>query len=151
MPFSQDLFARDDLDSEWWYYHGYLSSGPRVFGFHLAFFRRRTDRVRIGRVIPVRLVNGQVRFAHFAVADIGGREFYYGQRRSLIGDAGGAADRYEVWIDDWFVKAAGEEHRLNASVRGVDLDLLLRPLKPAVDHQRGLAAVDRGAHEHYVT
>jgi predicted secreted hydrolase len=146
-----DLFAHEDLENEWWYYHGHLANGPQEFGFHLVFFRRRTDGVRVGRVLPVRLASDQIRFAHFSLTDISRRQFYYGQRRSVIGNAGSASDRYEVWMGDWFAKGSEGSHYLQAKVRGIDFNLELRPTKPAVDHQRDVAMTQHGAHEHYLT
>ena len=135
----RDLFAHDDLENEWWYYHGHLVSGQRSFGFHWAYFRRRSDLLRIGSWFPVRLVSQQIRFAQFALTDMPNGVFRYGHRRSLIGNAGAASDRYELWIRDWQVKGSEEGHHLRVGIRGVEMDVMLVPRKPAVLHgQQGL-------------
>ena len=58
-----ELFAHHDLENEWWYDHGHLLSGSRQFGFHLAFFRSRTDQIRVGTVFPLMHWADQIRFA----------------------------------------------------------------------------------------
>jgi predicted secreted hydrolase len=44
-----DLFAQPDVQTEWWYYTGHCTTRTgRQFGFELVFFKRRTDRDKIG-------------------------------------------------------------------------------------------------------
>jgi predicted secreted hydrolase len=49
------LRAQEGQESEWWYYHGYLSSAARRFSFHLAFFRFRVDGIRLSGFVPLTL------------------------------------------------------------------------------------------------
>jgi len=45
----EDLYSKPDAETEWWYYTGHCSTAAgREFGFELVFFKRRTDRDRIG-------------------------------------------------------------------------------------------------------
>jgi predicted secreted hydrolase len=132
----RDLFSRDDVETEWWYYHGHLEGAGRHFGFHLAFFRRRTGQVRVGRYLQIGSADSHTRFAHFALADISRRQFHYGQRRSHYGGAGAAADRFEVWSGDWSARERDDCHELSAQIRGASLDITLEPRKPAIGHGR---------------
>lgn len=132
----RDLFSRDDVETEWWYYHGHLEGGGRNFGFHVAFFRRRTGQIQVGRYLQLGAVDSHTRFAHFALADIDRRQFHYGQQRSHNGHAGAATDRFEVWSGDWSVKQRDECHHLEAQIRGVALSVVLNPRKPPIGHGR---------------
>jgi predicted secreted hydrolase len=134
MPETPDLHGHPELENEWWYYHGHLFGGGRRFGFHLAFFRRRTDRVQIGRIIPVELVSPQIRFAHFSLTDVGRQEFRYGHQRSIRPNAGEATDQFRVWMRRWSAAGTNEVQRLVAAIRGVEFELEVKPTKPAERH-----------------
>jgi len=131
-----NLRARDHLQTEWWYYHGHLQGAGRRFGFHLVFFRRRTDSFRIGRVLSVRPISKHIRSGHFALTDITTGVFRYDHRRSLVGNAGAQSDCYRVWMRDWVVGQTAGGHELHATLPGVALDLHLQPAKPLVCHRR---------------
>lgn len=129
------LFARTELETEWWYYHGHLESEGRRFAFHTAFFRRRAHDVTVARYIPVRLATDHLWFAHFGLTDLSSRRFRYGQRRAILGGAGASRDRYHVWLGDWV--AWGDDvgrHRLRAGFGDLACDLSFSSMKPAVCH-----------------
>lgn len=128
----QALYANNDLQSEWWYYHGHLVSGKREFAFHLAFFRQRTDHLTIGRLIPLRFFSQHIRCAHLALTDFSNRQFHYGQQRSLRANAGADSEKYHVWHRDWMVRGCTEHHELKAKIRAATLTLSLDAVKPAV-------------------
>jgi predicted secreted hydrolase len=129
-----DLRGRPELENEWWYYHGHLAGGGRRFGFHLVFFRRSTERIRIGSFFPVKLVSRHMRYAHFGLVDIDRQEFRYGHQRSILPTAGEATERFQVWMRRWSAGGTSECHRLACAIRGVRLELELKPTKPAVKH-----------------
>jgi len=132
----EQLCARDHTETEWWYYHGHLTSGRRRFGFHLAFFRSRINSVRVPRLLQYRKTGPHVRFAHFAVSELGRREFHYGHQRSFGRHAGAAADCYSVWLGDWFARGTDDFHSIGARIRGVQLNASLTPQKPPITHLR---------------
>src|SRR5690349_12261584 len=63
-----DLFAKPDVQTEWWYYTGHCRTElGREFGFELVFFKRRTDRDHLG-IIPMTMLANPMYFAHFAIS-----------------------------------------------------------------------------------
>lgn len=130
----ESLFACDQAEIEWWYYHGHLASGQRKFGFHLAFFRSQTDSFRLPHLLGYRWAGSHMRFAHFSLTELDRRAFHYGHQRSLRDNAGAASDHYSVWLGDWFARGAEDCHSIGASIRGVRLDALLHPQKQPIAH-----------------
>jgi len=130
-----DLVSQERYETEWWYYHGYLNAAERQYSFHVAFFRRSTDDVRIGSVFPLRWLAGQTRFSHFGLTDITDRRFRYGHQRSMFNHGGTRRDRYHVWIRDWSMEANDAGHRVAVAIDDLALDLQLSPIKPAVVHR----------------
>jgi predicted secreted hydrolase len=128
----QLLRAQECHESEWWYYHGYLSADARWFSFHLAFFRFRVDGIRLSGFVPLTLAGDQYRVAHFAVTEIDTRRFHYGFKRSLRGVAGASAAEFSTWVGDWRAHETGAGHHLFAAIRPARFDLEVVPLKPAV-------------------
>lgn len=132
----RDLYAHDDVQTEWWYYTGHLRIGARRFGFELVFFQRRTDADRFG-VVPLRLLANPLYFAHFAITDEQKQIFRYEHRKSTgqSGDlpAFASTDHYEVRLGDWYVYERSGGHFLHATL-GNDLvfEVTLQPTKPAV-------------------
>lgn len=64
----RDLFAHEEAEVEWWYYHGHLHSNSGRFGFHLAFFRTNLAGKRFW--VPVTLLRPIAYYAHFALTDV---------------------------------------------------------------------------------
>lgn len=143
----RDLCAHPEAETEWWYYNGHLDAEGRPLGFQLVFFRQRSDRIRLARVIPARALMGTRYFAHFCLTDPAARTFRYRHTRARAGRGGAADDRYQVWLGDW---SAGEEdgiHRLRAGMRGAEMDIALRPAKSPVLHgDRGW--IEKADHRH---
>lgn len=142
LEIADDLASQEEYETEWWYYHGYLNSGESQYPFHVAFFRRRTDDVRIGSLLPLSWFGRQARFAHFGLTDLVGRRFWYGHQRSMFNHGGMLRDRYRVWIGNWSLEAIEAGHRVSVSIDGAAIDLLLSPLKPAVVHQTACGLCD---------
>jgi predicted secreted hydrolase len=150
----RDTYAHDDVQTEWWYYTGHLWSGDRPFGFELVFFKRRTDKDRFGRLIPMRLLSPVNYYAHFAVTDIEAKQFRYAHRRSVNGSrpAGAELNRHKVWLDNWSVCELGGQHILSARMKNTHLDLVLKPTKPLIKHGLdGLSYKDEGEASYYLS
>lgn len=125
----QILAAREDHESEWWYYHGHLEGGGRQFAFHLAFFRFRIGDIRLAGLVPLKLAADHFRVAHFAVTELDGGKFHYGFKRSLLGDSGASAEGFRTWLRDWCAHECADGHRLCAAIEPAALDLKVTPLK----------------------
>jgi predicted secreted hydrolase len=151
------FFARDDAQTEWWYYTGHCktSSGDQ-FGFELVFFKRRTDLDRVG-IVPMSLIANPMYAAHFAVTDVAKGTYGYSHRRSF----GGALDTpvamsetsYDVRLGDWSVKDVGGKHILHATLEnGLVFDAILDLGKPLVlngDDGNGISRKMKGASRHF--
>jgi predicted secreted hydrolase len=150
----RDTYAHDDVQTEWWYYTGHLWSDQRPFGFELVFFKRRTDRDRLGRFIPMRLLSPVNYYAHFAITDIDAKQFRYAHRRSIKGSrpAGAEINRHKVWLDNWSACEVGGKHILSAQMNKTHLDLVLQPTKPLIKHGLdGLSYKDEGEASYYLS
>ncbi|MEW6731105.1 MAG: lipocalin-like domain-containing protein [Acidobacteriota bacterium] len=150
----RDTYAHDDVQTEWWYYTGHLQSGERQFGFQVVFFKRRTDKDRLGLVIPMRLFSSVNYYAHFAITDIEAKQFRYAHRRSINGSlpAGAAIDRHKVWLDNWSVCELGSQHIVSARMGYTELNLSLKPVKPLVKHGlEGLSYKETGEASYYLS
>lgn len=104
--FPRDHHSHDDFKTEWWYFTGNLDGddGNR-FGYELTFFREgvRAPGARSGTTS--RFIVDDLKFAHFALTDVGGKHFLVDQQvsRGAFGEAGfDAADRL-AWIGAWSV------------------------------------------------
>ena len=76
--FPRDHFEHTDFRTEWWYYTGNVHDSDRHrYGFELVFFKRYTDKDRLGHIIPMRLLSPVNYYAHFAVTDIDAKQFRY--------------------------------------------------------------------------
>ena len=152
----RDLFAHDDVQTEWWYYTGHFRVSGRRFGIELVFFKRRTDEDRLG-VVPMRLLGNPIYFAHFALTDEARQTFRYEHRRST-GQAPdlpafASKDHYEVRLGDWHVYERSGGHFLHATL-GDDLvfEATLQPTKPATlngEKNDGVSYKDNGEASRY--
>ena len=80
-----DLYAHDDVQTEWWYYTGHCeTTAGRYFGFEFVFFKRRTDQDVVG-IVPIRALANPIYFAHFAISDAHAGTFKYDHIRSFNG------------------------------------------------------------------
>lgn len=130
LTFPDDFGAHEDFRAEWWYYTGNLGQAPegRHFGFELTIFR-------VGLLPPSdelpadsQWYGHSLYFAHFALSDIEGDNFYAFERYSRPGPglAGAQSDPYQVWLEDWNITArAPGVYRLQAAQADIALDLTL--------------------------
>jgi predicted secreted hydrolase len=150
----RDTYAHADVQTEWWYYTGHLKSDQRDFGFELVFFKRNTDKDRLGRIIPMRAISPVNYYAHFAISDIEAKQFRYAHRRSINGSvpASAAYDRHDVRLDDWRAREINGIHHISARMNYTQLELALTPVKPIVKHGlNGLSFKDDGEASYYLS
>jgi len=153
----EDLFAKPDVQTEWWYYTGHCETASgREFGFELVFFKRRTDADRIG-VLPVSAIANPMYFAHFAVSDITLQKFRYEHIRSFDKPFDTpvkmSSTSCDVRLGDWTLREVAGKHTLHASL-GDDRggDAVREPSKPIVingDNGSGIAQKGAGSSVHF--
>ncbi|MFN0280211.1 MAG: lipocalin family protein [Pyrinomonadaceae bacterium] len=152
-----DLFAKRDVQTEWWYYTGHCKTQRgREFGFELVFFKRRTDRDRLG-IFPMTILANPMYFAHFAFSDITGQRFRYDHVRSfdkpLDVPVRFSETTCDVKLGDWSLREIAGKHILHATLEdGVVFDAVLESSKPLVlngDGGNGIARKGDGASNHF--
>lgn len=160
--FPRDHGAHSNFKTEWWYFTGNLSSEGKEYGYELTFFRRGVDHPQTEKN-PSRWAIRDLYFAHFALTDVEGKQFYHTDKisREAIGKAGALQDRLEVWIDRWRAVQTDEgaihllaEAEGEAEEGSWRIDLLLVPGKPLVIH--GSDGISRkggepGQASHYIS
>jgi len=140
--FPRDHGAHPDYRTEWWYFTGNLrTSQNHRYGYQLTFFRQgiqpsprnRESAWTVRDVYP----------AHFAVTDIGQRQFRFAEQISRAGPglAGSETGRMKVWCLQWSARMEQEKIFLQAGHEGMQLNLALTARKPLVLHgQHGLSS-----------
>jgi predicted secreted hydrolase len=101
----RDHGPHDDFLLEWWYYTGNVQDASgRPFGYQLTIFRRAlTAPSTITRTVDSAFAFDQIYSAHFAISDIQAQKHHAFERlsRSAAGLSGGAAEPFNIWIDNW--------------------------------------------------
>ena len=150
-----DLFAQPDVQTEWWYYTGHCTTRTgRQFGFELVFFKRRTDRDKIG-VVPMNVVANPMYFAHFAISDITAGHFRYEHVRSfgnpLELPVVMSPTACDVQLGPWSLREVACKHVLHATLEdGLIFDAILEPSKPIVlNGDGGITRKKDGASKHF--
>ena len=155
--FPRDHGSHEEFRTEWWYFTGHLfsESGSR-YGFELTFFRVGVD--------PQPQQSGQpetpwdlrnIGLAHFALTDVGGRQFRYYEKLNRFSPflAGARTGSLSVFNEGWDVRTLSDgTFRLRAKAGGDGIDLILRSVKPpAVHGQDGISvkAAGEGFASHY--
>ena len=121
---------------EWWYVTGHVDTPTgEPFGFELTFFRFALKPPGPATTEPQSAWRArQIYMAHFAVSDIGRKQFLVSERfaRDALGLAGAQADPFRVSLDDWSLAAASDSKawRLIAADKGYALDLEIDPSAP---------------------
>ncbi len=130
----KDNYPHYDFRTEWWYFTGNLRSPDgREFGYELTFFRHGYRPPGSREPTTSRFVMNDVKFAHFAVSDIGANKFHYDSRtsRGAYGEAGFDKGTKLAWIDDWVLDWNGD-YKLKAATNGYSINLELKPDKPVL-------------------
>ncbi|TVP75224.1 MAG: carotenoid 1,2-hydratase [Gemmatimonadales bacterium] len=156
--FPRDHGPHPEYRTEWWYLTGNLEDEDgRPWGFQVTFFRNS-----VTPDVPERRSawsTNQTWMAHFALVDIDAGRHVHGERfsRGAAGLAGGQAEPFRVWLEDWEL-AGGEEEffplRLRATHGEASMDLRLEEGHPMVRQgDRGLSqkGPDPGNASHYLT
>lgn len=152
-----DLFAKADAQTEWWYYTGHCkTTSGREFGFELVFFKRRTDRDRVG-VMPMSALANPMYFAHFAISDITAEKFYYSQKRSfdkpLDTPVSMSTAACDIDLGGWTLREVAGSHVLHAVLDdGLIFDAILKSDKPPVPNGEdgcGISLKEGGASKHF--
>jgi len=152
-----DLFAKSEVQTEWWYYTGHCKTGSgREFGFELVFFKRRTDNDRLG-IFPMTMLANPMYFAHFAISDITRHRFRYEHIRSFNKPFDVPVLYSETACDvrfgSWSLREVAGKHILHATFEdGLVFDAVLESVKPLVlngDGGNGIARKGKGASNHF--
>ncbi len=95
--FPEDHASHPDYKTEWWYFTGNVRDDRgKAYGYELTFFRqgmlppgRLADLFAPGQARS-RFVQGDFKFAHFAVSELDGQRFHFDQRisRGAFDEAG---------------------------------------------------------------
>jgi predicted secreted hydrolase len=139
LPGYRIALPRDDYPhykfrTEWWYFTGNLRTADgRAFGYQLTFFRHGYRPPGSEPAASSRFVMNDVKFAHFAVTNIGANKFDFDSRvsRGAYGEAGFGEATKLAWVDDWELDLTNEYH-LKAANNECAIDLHLAPEKPPV-------------------
>lgn len=152
-----DLFSKADVQTEWWYYTGHcVSESGREFGFELVFFKRRTDRDKLG-IFPMMALANPMYFAHFAISDVDAQTFRYEHIRSFNKPFDVPVSMSETTCDvrlgEWSLREVAGKHLLHATFEdGLVFDAVLDPNKPLVlngDGGNGISRKKNGASNHF--
>lgn len=102
--FPRDHHSHREFKTEWWYFTGNLfdAEGHR-FGYELTFFRHGIRPVAERAPNESRFIVDDLKFAHFAITDVSGRQFHFDQKtsRGAFGEAGFDKEHRLAWIDPW--------------------------------------------------
>lgn len=164
--FPRDHNSHPAYSTEWWYYTGHLQTKDgRKFGYQLTWFRTSlAPAIKRQSAWAAR----DLMFAHFALTDENGQQFYFTDRigRANLGLNGADANSKtpRIWCGDWVLKfggVTGEKQTIRA--RGVSdakatsgqdfaLDLSQITLKPPIiNGENGVSqkSAGRGRASHY--
>jgi predicted secreted hydrolase len=145
VSFPRDEAAHFDVQSEWWYYTGFLTGeDQQQYGFELVFFKTFVPpAVRIGNVLPLEWVSNPIYFAHFASSDEAAQNHQFSERTDFpeFWDASASSDRYAVDNGDWRAWGSLGAHHLRAAGGRYRLSLDLQSDKPPVLHGLGNSGV----------
>jgi predicted secreted hydrolase len=145
LEFPRDHGAHPGFRTEWWYYTGNLQSDTgQPFGYQLTLFRSQiVPPIDEGAPAKPRSAwrTRQIYFGHAAVSDIAGRRHLQAEKvaREALGMAGAVPEREvtTIWLHDWSIQIAPDQHRLAAQTPDFGIDLQLTPVKRPVFHGDG--------------
>ena len=152
--FPKDHFNHPEFQTEWWYYTGNLKAADgHKFGFELTFFRQGVGRLAKSESA---WAVSDLYFAHLALSDLDGGEFYHTERfnRAGPGIAGASLELKRVWNGNWQVQWEENQQVLQAIEDRFALQFVLHPEKPPVVHgENGVSqkAAGDGHASHYVS
>jgi predicted secreted hydrolase len=123
LAFPRDRGSHPDFRTEWWYITGHATSGKRLFGFQLTFFR---SRVETTQGMGSKFAAKQLQFAHAAITDVDGKKLWHDQRiaRDGFGVASASEADMNVKLRDWSLRSQG--NRYTASLGATDFGMQLQ-------------------------
>ncbi|WP_218509122.1 carotenoid 1,2-hydratase [Variovorax sp. dw_308] len=129
LQFPRDFGSHPDLRTEWWYITGQATSGARVFGFQVTFFR---SRIAETQAMQSAFAARQLIFAHAAMTDLAGGKLLHDQRiaRAGMGVAEASEGDTRVHLRDWLLERKAEEYSARIPASGFALDLRFMPTQP---------------------
>ena len=129
MQFPRDAGSHPDFSTEWWYITGRATSGSRVFGFQLTFFR---SRVEATQAMSSKFAAKQLLFAHAAITDIDGKKLWHEQRiaRDGFGLASASEAGMNVKLRDWSLQSRGGHYSAELPATDFDITLQFTPTQP---------------------
>ena len=109
LVFPRDRGAHPDFRTEWWYITGQATSGARVFGFQLTFFRSRIPGTQ---GMASRFAAKQLLFAHAAITDVDGKKLWHDQRIARDGFAVASSSETDMAIKlrDWSLQGSDGQY-----------------------------------------
>jgi len=136
--FPRDHHAHREFKTEWWYFTGNLfdTKGHR-FGYELTFFRHGIQPAAERDPNASRFIVDDLKFAHFAITDVAGEKFQFGQKdtRGAFGEAGFDEGNRIAWLENWSLTATGDnEFDLAAAADFGAVRFHLRGTKSPVIH-----------------
>src|SRR5688500_15941615 len=102
--FPRDHHLHPDFKTEWWYFTGRLvDENGGVFGYQLTFFRLGLRPPAPREATTSRFITDDLKFAHFAISDLGAGSFHFEQvlSRGAFGEAGFGEAKQLAWIKGW--------------------------------------------------
>jgi predicted secreted hydrolase len=153
--FPRDHRIHPEFKTEWWYFTGRLTDEKgAIFGYQLTFFRQGISPLTNRARATSRFIIDDLKFAHFALSDIGAQRFYFEQKlsRGAFGEAGFGSERL-AWIDDWSLELLPDgSFVLRARNAQASMELQLTNTKPwAIHGKNGVSqkASGEGRASHY--
>jgi predicted secreted hydrolase len=136
--FPRDHSIHEEFKTEWWYFTGNLADASgRRFGYQLTFFRQGIRHPAERDSAMSRFVVGDLKFSHFTVTDVAGRQFRFDQKtsRGAFGEAGFEDGERLAWNQSWTLRRDAEDvFHLAADMPGAAIKLRVRATKPPVIH-----------------
>ena len=122
LTFPRDRGAHPDFRTEWWYITGQATSGKRVFGFQLTFFRTRVEGTQ---VMQSKFAAKQLIFAHAAITDVAGKKLWHDQRiaRAGFGVATASEQDMNLKLRDWVLSSRGGSYVAKLAATDFIIDL----------------------------
>ncbi len=131
LAFPRDRGSHPDFRTEWWYITGHATSGHRVFGFQLTFFRSRVDGTQ---GMTSKFAAKQLIFAHAAITDVEGKKLWHDQRiaREGFGVASASEQDMQIKLRDWSLKAEGGKYTAELLATDFALKLQFEETQPVL-------------------
>lgn len=131
LAFPRDRGAHPDFRTEWWYITGQATSGQRVFGFQLTFFRSRVESTQGMRS---KFAARQLLFAHAAITDVAGKKLWHDQRiaRDGFGVALASEADMNIKLRDWSLQSQGGHYTASLPTTDFGINLQFTETQPVL-------------------